>query len=291
MYLKVYYPSVFFASTMEMFTFSNKFNEYLKESKDASIRVLLPSVNHSELSFKSISDSEILYGLAHLKGLNTLTSKAIIKEASEKQFSDYSDFVFRMSKYKLTQNQYEILIDAGALDEFKLNRATCKHNLDRLLKYADMFGYLQDGQMNFDFDVMEKPHIDIVSEDVNKLELEKEVLGFYISEFPLSRVRDNLIKQNVISIKNINNYNNKYVDFVGLLKSNKIIKTKKGELMNIATFVDEYGEISVVIFPNLYKEISKDMYIGRYYFVKGKIEVKEVVSLVANEIREYVLKE
>ena len=290
-YLKMYYPSVFFASTMEMFTFSNKFNEYLKESKDASIKVLLPSVNHSELSFKSVSDNEILYGLAHIKGLNTLTSKQIIDEASEKQFSDYSDFVFRMSKYKLTDNQYQVLIDAGALDEFGLNRATYKHNLDKLIKYADMFGYLKDGQMNFDFEVMDKPSIEIIKEDDNKLELEKEVLGYYISEFPLSKYRKNLDKEGYISIENINKYNDKYINFVGLLKSNKIIKTKKGELMNIATFVDEYGEISGLIFPKVYKEVSKDMYIGRYYKIRGKVEIKEMVSLIVNEIQEYVLKE
>ena len=38
-----------------------------------------------------------------------------------------------MSKYNLSINQYEILIDSGALDGFGLNRATCKHNLEKLL--------------------------------------------------------------------------------------------------------------------------------------------------------------
>ena len=176
-YLKVYYPSVFFACTMEMFTFSEKFNEYLKESKDIGIELLLPSVNHSDFMFKSVSDKKILYGLAHLKGVNTLTVKQIIEEAKKEQFKDFSDFVLRMSKYKISENQYISLIDSGALDEFGLNRATYKHNLDKLIKYAEMFGYLKDGQMNFDFDVMDKPRIETIDEDDNKLELEKDVLG------------------------------------------------------------------------------------------------------------------
>ena len=41
---------------------------------------------------------QILYGLSHIKGLNTLTSKQIIEEANLKQFQDYGDFVLRMSK-------------------------------------------------------------------------------------------------------------------------------------------------------------------------------------------------
>ena len=290
-YLKLYYPSVFFASTMEMFTFSEKFNEYLKESKDIGIKVLLPSVNHSYLRFKSISDKEILYGLSHIKGLTTAASKQIVEEAEKHIFEDYSDFVFRMSKYKLTVSQYDALIDAGALDEFGLNRATCKYNLDKLLKYAEMFGYLKDGQMNFDFDVMEKPSIEIVEEDINKLELEKEVLGYYISEFPLENKRKELDSKGLVSIKNIRNHNNEYITMIGLLKSNKIIKTKKGELMNIATFVDEYGSISGILFPRVYLEYSKILSVGKYYILKGKVELKESNSLIVDSIKEYLIKE
>jgi len=290
-YLKVYYPSVFFACTMEMFTFSDKFNDYLNESKEIGIKVLLPSVNHSDLEFKSISNMEILFGLGHIKGLNTLTARQIVNEAMNKQFSDYSDFVFRMSKYKLVESQYIALIDSGAMDEFGVNRATCKHNLDRLLKYADMFGYESEGQLNFDFDIMEKPHIEVIEEDVNKLELEKEVLGYYVSEFPLSKIRDKLKSQKITSLKDVDLFNNKYITFVGMLKNNKIIKTKKGELMDIVTVVDEFTSVSAIIFPKLYSEISKNLFVGKYYKIYGKVEVKETISIIVEKIREYDLGE
>ncbi len=290
-YLKVYYPTVFFACAMEMFAFSEKFNDYVKESKQIGIKLLPPSVNHSELEFKSIEDNKILYGLAHIKGLNTLTSKQIIQEASTRQFSDYSDFIFRMSKYKVSEAQFISLIDSGSLDEFGLNRATCKHNLDRLLKYADMFGYLKDDQLTFDFDVMDKPTIEIVEESSDKLELEKEVLGYYVSEFPLEKVRNELRKHNIIGLDEIMRFNERNINFIGMLKTNKLIKTKKGELMDIATFVDEYSSVSVVIFPSLYKETSKILTTGKYYKINGKVEIKETISLIANEISEYKVKE
>ena len=291
-YLKLYYPAVFFACTMEMFTFSDKFNDYLKESKDIGIKVLLPNVNHSELIFKSINDKEILYGLSHIKGLTSLTSKQIVEEASKSLFKDYSDFVFRMSKYKLTTNQYNALIDAGALDEFGLNRATCKHNLEKFIKYAQMFGYIKDDQMNFDFDVMEKPSIETVEESFNKLELEKEALGYYISEFPLEKIRSTLTRQGYKNLKEISKYNNQYVQVVGLLKANKIIKTKKGDLMNIATFVDENGAISAIMFPKTYTEYSNILSVGKYYWLKGKIEIEESsFSMIVDSIKEYVIKE
>lgn len=286
-YLKVYYPAVFFATVMEMFTFSNKFNEYLKEAKAIGVNLLLPSVNHSETRFISIGDKEILYGLTHIKGLNSISANQIINEASEKIFSDYYDFIFRMSKYKFNKNQYLPLIDAGALDEFKLNRATMKFNLDKLLKYIDMFGYVQDEQIQFDFEIMEKPKLEIVEEDINYLELEKEVLGYYISEFPLEKERQKLINNGYVSLINIEKFNNRYINFVGMLKNNKIIKTKKGELMDIASFVDEYASLSVIIFPSLYEKKSNDLEIGKYYIIKGKVEIKETITIIANEILEY----
>ena len=288
-YLKKYYPSVFYACAMESFTFSNKFNEYASEAKENGIKLLLPSVNHSDLEFRSIKEDEILYGLAHIKGLNSMSAKEIIEEANKKQFVDYSDFVLRMSKYKLSESQYIALIDAGALDEFGLNRATCKNNLDKLLKYAAMFGYVVDGQVSFDFDIMDKPKINVIEEDINKLELEKEVLGYYVSEFPLENERNKLNKLGYICSDKFNNYNEKNIKWVGLYKSSRIIKTKKGELMAIATFVDEFSEISVVIFPRVYKEVSKSLYIGKYYSIEGKLEIKETISLIANGLKEYKL--
>jgi DNA polymerase-3 subunit alpha len=166
-----------------------------------------------------------------------------------------------------------------------------KYNLDKLIKYASMFAYEVDGQISFDFDIMDKPKIIEVKEDVNKLELEKEVLGYYVSEFPLEKERDNLKKLGCVNSNEFTKFNNKNIKWVGLLKSSKVIRTKKGELMSLATFIDECGEINVVIFPRVYSEVSKIMYVNKYYLLEGKIEVKETISLIANNLDEYKLGE
>ena len=56
--------------------------------------------------------------------------------------------------------------------------------------------------------------------------------------------------------------------------------------MSLATFIDECGEINVVIFPRVYSEVSKIMYVNKYYLLEGKIEVKETISLIANNLDE-----
>ena len=93
-------------------------------------------------------------------------------------------------------------------------------------------------------------------------------------------------------IKEISKYNNQYVQIIGLLKANKIIKTKKGDLMNIATFVDENGAVSAIMFPKTYTEYSNILSVGKYYALKGKIEIEESSSsMIVDSIKEYVIKE
>ena len=75
-----------------------------------------------------------------------------------------------------------------------------------------------------------------------------------------------------------------------MIKKNKIIKTKKNELMSITTMIDEFGSVGVVIFPSLYKRISSILNAGNYLLVEGKMEVKENISIIANDIKEFKVK-
>ena len=60
--------------------------------------------------------------------------------------------------------------------------------------------------------------------------------------------------------------------------------------MSITTMIDEFDQVSVVIFPSLYKRVSHLLNSGNYVVVDGKIEIKENVSLIANNIREFKVK-
>lgn len=290
-YLKLYYPSIFFASVMESFAFGEKFLEYIKEAKENGITLQLPSVNHSDYGFRAISKDKISYGLSHIKGINSQLVKNIIKESNNYIFKDYIDFVVRMSKYKMNEGQLNLLVDAGALDDFNYNRSTLKHNYSRIAKYAEMITINSGDQLTFDFELVDVPSIEVIEESNEKLSLENDALGYYISEFPLEKIREKLTKNGFVNCYDLNNYHGKNVKLILMIKRNKIIKTKKNELMSITTMMDEYGSVGVVVFPSLYKQISKYLDCGSYVLVEGKVEVKENVSLIANVIKEFKLKE
>ena len=289
-YLKLYYSSIFFACVMESFAFGDKFSEYINEAKENGIELVLPDVNHSDYQFKALTTDKIIYGLSHIKGVSSQFVRNIIEESNKSVFKDYIDFIVRMSKYKLNENQVYLLIDAGALDSFNYNRATLKHNYNKILKYAEMITIKDNDQLSFDFDLIDVPHIEELEESKEKLSLENEALGYYVSEFPLKKIRNILDKKGFISINKFERNNNKNIRSVLMIKKNKVIKTKKNELMSITTMLDEDDSVSVVIFPSLYKQISNLLNAGSYVVVEGKIEIKENISLIANKISEFEVK-
>ena len=289
-YLKCYYASIFFACVMESFAFGDKFSEYINEAKENGIKLILPDVNHSYYEFRVISKDTIIFGLSHIKGINTQFVKNIISESKNEIFKDYFDFVVRMNKYKMSEALVYSLIDAGALDSFGYNRATLKENYNRVLKYAEMITINTNNQLSFEFDLVKKPEIIIVNESAEKLALEKDALGYYISEFPLMKIRNYLNNNGYVNSSILERLNDKNVKIVAMIKKNKVIKTKKNELMSITTVIDEFSSVSVVIFPSLYKQISSLLNAGSYVLIDGKVEVKENVSIVANNIREFKIR-
>ncbi len=288
-YLKLYYPSIFFACVMESFAFGEKFSEYIKEAKENGISLILPDINHSDYGFKAINQNQISYGLSHIKGISSQFIRNIINESEDRQFSDYIDFIVRMSQYKLNENQIFLLIDSGALDGFGYNRQTLKYNYGLISRFSQMVSIKKDQQLSLDIEILDKPIIEVVEESKEKLSLENDALGYYISEFPLEKIRDVLNKKGHINCSNLNENNDKNSRIVLMVKKNKIIKTKKNELMSITTMLDEFGSVSVVIFPTLYKQISSILNVGNYVFVEGKVEVKENISIIANSIKEFKL--
>lgn len=290
-YLKLYYPSIFFACVMESFAFGDKFSEYIKEAKDNGIDLILPDVNHSDYGFRALSQDKISYGLAHIKGISSQLVRNIIKESNEKQFVSYIDFIVRMSKYKLNENQIFLLIDAGALDSFGYNRETLKHNYNKVCKYAEMITINDGEQLSFDFELVDIPVIEIVKESLEKLSLENDALGYYISGFPLEKIREKLTSNGFANSLMLERCNNKNVKLVLMVKKNKIIKTKKNELMSISTMIDENASVSVVIFPSLYKQISSILNAGEYVVVEGKVEIKESITIIANNIKQFKFRE
>jgi DNA polymerase-3 subunit alpha len=118
------------------------------------------------------------------------------------------------------------------------------------------------------------------------LDMEKEVIGIYVSGHPLDEYRDYILKNSTVTTKdlnvnieneeqNITDYDNKPVVICGIIDSSKIVFTKNNEQMMFAEMSDMYGSIELILFPTMFAKYSKSLETGNVVKIRGRVSIKE----------------
>lgn len=283
MYLKMYYPSVFFSCLMNNFagiSMNDKFFEYLIEAKKLNVKIISPSVNAKEAGFYNEFGS-IRFGLNQIKGINSSLVNKIIEE-NKNPFKDYIDFVVRMAPLGLNIKHLEALIYSGALDEFKLNRSTMINNMDIVFSYASRITIISKENYIFDYDLASRPLLKMVEKE-NDLEKEKEVTGCYLSGFPLEKERNALTKNGYSLIATLQNKQEAKIAII--IRHIKTMKDKNGKLMALIKGSDESGDIDLTLFASSYQNLINELEVGEYAYVLGKVEIKERTTMIINNAK------
>jgi len=108
------------------------------------------------------------------------------------------------------------------------------------------------------------------------LAFEKESLGFYITGHPLSEYEDILEKfanTNSSTLKEQNDGD--AVRIGGMIRSTKIIKTKKGDLMAFVTLEDLHGSVEIIVFSTLYAKVYDLLTDDSSILVRGHLQKDE----------------
>lgn len=133
-------------------------------------------------------------------------------------------------------------------------------------------------------------------EEKEKLYLEKEVLGMYVSGHPLSQYKDKLKKNTTINNADLNDIKEDYVSYLNLNEKevtmggiviNKTIRTtKRNDLMAIIELEDLYGVIEVIVFPQVLQKYNTIIQEDKIIYIKGRLSIKEDenAKLIAREI-------
>lgn len=279
-YLKSNHPLAFYSAVLsnEQNSDKNKAN-YINEAKKYGIKILVPSVNYSTDRFE-LENGNLRYSLLGIKNVGLAGYKAIVEERNRGGlFKDLFDFISRMDNSKVNVKMFESLVDAGAFDEFHLNRATIKANLSKLTEYADL-----KNSVGID----EPPILENVVENrLQKLELEKNVLGIYLSTHPIVYVKQRL-KVSVIPVSALNQYISKKVQVVLSISRVKPIVDKKGNEMCFFEGFDETGNIEGVVFSFAYQKVKMVLQKGKIVYIEGKIDYRDKLSLIVNSVKDIV---
>jgi DNA polymerase-3 subunit alpha len=264
---------------------------YVNACNELGIEVLPPDVNESQVDF-AVVDGKIRFGLNAVKGVGETAARAIIAARAEGgPFESIWDFTERVDPSVANKRVVEALVKCGALpgsrrgmlevldDALRLGQ---QHQADRLAGQGSIFDLGP---------VEEKPrkHRPVPAEEFEKnelLRLEKEVLGLYVSEHPLSAIRAELRRKTDATIAELERRRDGEVVTVGgIVSSLRQLTTKRGEPMVFLRLDDVTGGTECMVFNSTYEKARELCVADRILIVKGRVDHKEgETKLVAMEV-------
>ena len=103
---------------------------------------------------------------------------------------------------------------------------------------------------------------------------EKDLLGLYLSDHPLSEYRD-FLRETAKTILESRDAGRAAIKIGGLVTNVKRISTRTNENMAFAKLEDPTGTIEVVVFPSIYRQTAEFWVEGRVLMVQGKASARD----------------
>jgi DNA polymerase-3 subunit alpha len=290
-YLKANYPYEFMAALISHETSNpDQFTYYLQEIHEMGLKLIPPNINSSDIEFTT-KDGAILFGLKGIKNVGNTSLQNIIAERDKKPFIDMLDFCTRVDLRTSNKRVLENLIAAGAMDTLPGNRAQKTNELDKIIDFAQQKKEAEKtGQMDL-FGLAITPEDNSTQNatyffqplaewsDREKLEKEKEIVGFYLSAHPLKSypqlawLKTDSATSCLEKIKNVTSLKEPFVSCVGLKQNYKVIVTKKGDRMAFVDMEDTAGRYEVVVFPTTFAKVEHLLEQFSVFVVKGAVDI------------------
>lgn len=299
-YLKTHYKHEFMAALMNsMLGNLNKIPEYIQECKDLGIVVLKPDINESYSKF-SVINSNIRFALTSVKNVGENAIDEIIRERKQNgKFISFVDFCERVAGESVNKKCIESLIKVGAFDELEkdLNRFDLLEAYENIIdsvmqikrtnyiNQINLFDGISENKDGFAVKVRKCGRAPTKKE---LLEMEKEMVGMYISGHPLDEYSEYIKLNSDISTKDldtvgkdeeelslIESLDGKVKTICGIISFLRIFTTKMNKQMVFAEIEDMYGDMELVLFPNVFQKFSKIIKKDLVVKVTGKVSLKE----------------
>lgn len=287
-YLKAHYPHEYMAALLtSIMDNQEKVNFYINEANRMGIKVLPPDVNQSGETFEAMGD-QIVFGLVAVKNVGKNAIEAIHRARLEGgAFHSLQDFTSRADLSVVNRRTIESLIKAGAFKSINPNRVQLLQMLDACYSHGQSIQRESNSNQLSLFEIGEDAGFDIMDVEIEvpdvadftekeKLDLEKEYLGYYVSGHPLDEYRETLqkkIKYQLIDLPNLRDKSR--IAIAGILTKAEKKPTKRGQTMAYCSLEDLTGTIEVLVFPSVlekyYELIEKDSFV----IITGTLQLQE----------------
>ncbi|MEI6740634.1 MAG: DNA polymerase III subunit alpha [Gemmatimonadaceae bacterium] len=204
-YLKAHYPAEFMAALLSsQIGKTEDVIKYIAEARDMGIEVLAPDVNESGWRFTVVGEKRIRFGLGAIRNVGRGAIDSLLAARADGPFTSLYDLCARVDLRLCNKRVFEALVAAGAADGLGGHRAQLYAGLDHAINEASLqqeeaakgqvslfgdFGAAEsDGPASRQAPAPTLPAVAPWSES-ERLQREKELLGFYISGHPLEPFR------------------------------------------------------------------------------------------------------
>ena len=296
-YMKRHYPQQYMAALLTSILDSSvKVAEYIAECRSMGIQLLPPDVNASGANF-TVDGQNIRYGLVAIKGIGWGAIESLVAERERGgPFTDFEDFCRRMSGGELNRRAIENLIKAGAFDSMGCKRkaliqiagavidSIAQSVRDNISGQLDLFGdFTEEG---------EKPPAVIPIPEVEeftpmeKMAMEKETTGLYLSGHPMDSYRDAVRKIGAVPLGAVMSdfaqeggpqrfQDNQMITVAGVVESHRTRTTKNNALMSYIQLEDDTGSMELMAFQKALDAGGAYIKDNAALVVRGRISVRD----------------
>ncbi len=295
-YLKAHYPAEFMAAVLNSCIRDSKEVVFMiEECKRMKIDVLGPNINESEYKFTVNKKGQICFGMGAVKSVGEIVIQTITEERNANgQFKDFADFIMRVNGKGVNRKSIEALAGVGVFDCFEgMHRAMfyyipegdkttfVEKAIKSVAAYLDrknnaQFDLFADSvEDNDDTFVIPYPECEPWSK-IKELDMEKELVGFYMSAHPLDIYKDSIRYFANIKIESIKDTlipKNKDMNlkFAGLVTSAERMTSKKGTDYGRFRVEDQTGSHEFSLFGENYMKLHPLLVVGTPVLVTAMV--------------------
>jgi DNA polymerase III subunit alpha len=280
-----------------------KVTDGVEECRHLGVIVSPPDINKSRNGFElednkdSLGGIAIRFGFGGIKNVGDAAIDAILRERDANgPFASFNDFCLRVDS-KVNKKVLECLIKVGAFDQFGERNALlssvdkCRSDCEKIRSKhsGGQFG-LFDAPTDKEARPVAPPDVFPEVEPMGekeKLAMEKELLGIYVSENPIAKMLSNF---QILALPKLKSFLEKEantpVKTSAVITKVKVIATKKdGSKMAFVGIEDDSGKMEMIVFPKAFKEYESLIVENNAVYIEGKVNQRDQdISIVADII-------
>ncbi len=280
-WLKRYYPVEFFAALMSTEIGDHKkLTKYIQNAKDHNIKIQTPHVNESGYDF-IVKGQQIFFALGAIKGVGQSAVESIIFAREKvKKFESFDHFLESIDSKKINKKTIDALTKAGAFDGLGYERSDILSQFDLLIQRVEKKKQDQKiGQTSLFAILDEDQPIHLAHTKpwsyLEKLQNERKVIGFYLSQHPLEHFRPYIKNIPSYTIQEVKSKNPEMIKTWGMIENLREARTRKGTTMAFGTLEDHTGHLDLIFFSTIYLDNEKLIKKDEPLYITGRIQQSE----------------